>query len=237
MTKRLSKEQAAHFAAQLRIMAGLNEREPIHIKGLLVKLGILTRYRPLSENAYGLSLQTPDKRFRFMLINSNSTRGRQHFTAGHELYHLYFDPEPKPHVCKKVGEKPSVERDADLFASHLLMPSQGVLGEIPAGELRSGITISTLLRLEQLFSVSHEAMIYRLRALSVIGEAHVERFLALPISEVAIANGYDLSLYQKGNENVTLGDFGSNARKLYEMEKISEGHYLELLNQIADGNR
>ena len=56
----------------------------------------------------------------------------------------------------------------------------------------------------------------------------------LTISDEARANGYDLSLYQKGNENVTLGDFGSNARKLYEMEKISEGHYLELLNQITD---
>ena len=237
MTKRLSKEQAANFACQLRYNAGLNEREPIHIKGLLIKLGILTRYRPLSENAYGLSLMTPDKRFRFMLINSNSTRGRQHFTAGHELFHLYFDPEPKPHVCKKVGEKPSVERDADLFASNLLMPSQGILGEIPADELRKGISVSTILRLEQLFSVSHEAMVYRLRSLSIISESDIERLLGLSISDVARANGYDLSLYQKGNENVTLGDFGSNARKLYEMEKISEGHYLELLNQITDGKQ
>lgn len=237
MTKRLSKEQAANFACQLRYNAGLNEREPIHIKGLLIKLGILTRYRPLSENAYGLSLMTPDKRFRFMLINSNSTRGRQHFTAGHELYHLYFDPEPKPHVCKNDGEKPSVERDADLFASNLLMPSQGILGEIPADELRKGISVSTILRLEQLFSVSHEAMVYRLRSLSIISESDIERLLGLSISDVARANGYDLSLYQKGNENVTLGDFGSNARKLYEMEKISEGHYLELLNQITDGKQ
>jgi hypothetical protein len=114
------------------------------------------------------------------------------------------------------------------------MPSQGILGEIPADELRKGISVSTILRLEQLFSVSHEAMVYRLRALSVISESDIERLFGLTISDVARANGYDLSLYQKGNENVTLGDFGSNARKLYEMEKISEGHYLELLNQITD---
>lgn len=234
MAKRLTKDLAANYASKLRMEAGLNENEPIHVKSLLVKLGILTRYRPLSENAYGLSLQTPDKRFKFMLINSNSTRGRQHFTAAHELYHLYFDPSPMPHVCRKDGEKPQGEKDADLFASNLLMPAQGIKGEIPLNEMRNGLTVGTILRLEQLFSVSHEAMVYRLRSLSLINEFDIERFLGFTISEMARNNGYDLSLYNKGNENVTLGDFGSNARRLYELEKISEGHYLELLNQITD---
>ena len=82
-------------------------------------------------------------------------------------------------MCRKVGEKPSVERDADLFASNLLMPSQGILGEIPADELRKGISVSTILRLEQLFSVSHEAMVYRLRSLSIISESDIERLLGL----------------------------------------------------------
>lgn len=231
--KRLTKEQAAHFATHLRVKAGLNEHEPIHIKSLLVKLGILTRYRPLSDNAYGLSLQTSDKSARFMLINSNSTRGRQHFTAAHELYHLYFDPNPLPHICRKDGEKPSVERDADLFASTLLMPERGIVGEIPIEEMRNGLSVGTLLRLEQLFSVSHEAMIYRLCALCIIDKKEADTFKTFVISDVARANGYDLSLYKKGNENVTLGNFGSNARKLYDLGKISEGHYMELLNQIA----
>ena len=234
MNKRLTQEQASIFATQLRSKAGLNENEPIHIKSLLLKLGLLTRYRPLSENAYGLSLQSTDKRFGFMLINSNSTRGRQHFTAAHELYHLYFDINPKPHICTKGGDKPSAEKDADLFASNLLMPSQGIINEIPAKEIREGISIATILRLEQLFSVSHEAMVYRLKSLSLINESKVESLLALSISEVARDHGYNLDLYQGGNENTTIGNFGSNARRLYESEKISESHYLELLSLISD---
>lgn len=231
--KRLTKEQAIFFATQLRIIAGLNESEPIHVKSLLVKLGILTRYRPLSDNAYGLSLQTPDKSARFMLINCNSTRGRQHFTVAHELYHLYFDPQPVQHICRKDVEKSSAERDADLFASVLLMPERGIVGEIPADEMRVGISIATLLRLEQLFAVSNEAMINRLSDLHIISKKEAENFKKLIISDVARANGYDLSLYHRGNENVTLGNFGSNAHKLYELGKISEGHYMELLNQIS----
>lgn len=231
--KRLTKEKAELFAAQLRNMAGLNEIEPIHVKTLLVKLGILTRYRPLSENSYGLSLQTPDKSARFMLINSNSTRGRQHFTAAHELYHLYFDPNPVPHISSRGEEKSQAERDADLFASILLMPKFGIIGEISKDEMRTGLSFGTLLRLEQLFSVSNEAMIYRLLTLRIINEREADYFKGFVISDIARENGYDLSLYKKGNENVTLGDFGTNARKLYEQGKISEGHYMELLNQIS----
>jgi hypothetical protein len=42
-------------------------------------------------------------------------------------------------------------------------------------------------------------------------------------------------LYEKGNEGVVIGDFGEKARRLFELEKISEGHYVELLNMIRDG--
>ena len=42
----------------------------------------------------------------------------------------------------------------------------------------------------------------------------------------------DLSLYQPGNEGVVIGDFGEKARLLFEQERISEGHYVELLNLL-----
>ena len=47
--------------------------------------------------------------------------------------------------------------------------------------------------------------------------------------------GYDRSLYQSGNEGLIIGDFGAKARELYDKEKISEGHYMELLNMINYG--
>ena len=50
----------------------------------------------------------------------------------------------------------------------------------------------------------------------------------------AVAYGYDKSLYVGGNEGVVIGDFGEKARRLYEDGKISEGHYLELLNLWND---
>ena len=59
--------------------------------------------------------------------------------------------------------------------------------------------------------------------------------LNIPVKESAKQYGYDLSLYNSGNENLVIGDFGEKARLLYDSGKISEGHYTELLNLISNG--
>ena len=55
---------------------------------------------------------------------------------------------------------------------------------------------------------------------------------SMEIQQIAAEYGYDLALYQPGNEGVVIGDFGEKARLLFEQERISEGHYVELLNLL-----
>ena len=86
--KKLAKDVIEQLALKMRSEAGLNPAEPIHAKTLLRKLGVMVIYRPLSEKACGLSMRSADGKMKFMLINSNNSRGRQHFTIGHELFHL-----------------------------------------------------------------------------------------------------------------------------------------------------
>lgn len=225
--KRLSVTDAENLALQLRAKVGMSVGEPVNVKTLLRKLGILTWYRPLSENSYGISIKTDDALF--ILVNSNSTRGRQHFTIAHELYHLFFDEKPEPHMCG-VAKSP-VERDADSFASALLMPREGVIQEISSEEVRMHkVDLGTLIRVEQLFGVSRKAMLCRLKDLKLIDDEAFDKLGEIGVIDSAIAYGYDKSLYVGGNEGVVIGDFGEKARRLYENDKISEGHYLELLN-------
>ena len=114
--KKLTKEAIEQLALKMRLQAGLNPSEPIHTKTLLRKLGIMVIYRPLSEKACGLSMRSADGRAKFMLINSENSRGRQHFTICHELFHLYYDEEPKTHICGTPGlEKDPAEINACLF--------------------------------------------------------------------------------------------------------------------------
>ena len=234
--KKLTKEAIDQLALKMRADVGLNPGEPIHTKTLLRKLGVMVMYRPLSEKACGLSMRSTEGQMKFMLINSNNSRGRQHFTICHELFHLYYDEEPKPHICGTPGmEREPAEVNANAFASALLLPQAGVLQSIPSEEIMARhITTATMLRLEQLFGVSHQSLCYCLRHLRLLTEEELQAHLdeSMVIQDIATEYGYDLSLYQGGNEGVVIGDFGEKARKLFEQERISEGHYVELLNLL-----
>lgn len=224
--------QALECAAfQLRVRFGLNSSEAIHTKTILRKENIIAMYKPLSDKAYGLSLKCGNNRF--MLINSNSTRGRQHFTIAHELYHLYVEQNPKPHICD--GAKTKEEQCADFFASAFLMPEGGILANIPVEEvLNRNISFATIIKLEQYFSVSRSALLIRLKQLNIITTEYYEQLVQVSTKSSAKEYGYDMALYEKGNEGLVIGDFGVIARKLFDDGKISEGNYREFLNQISN---
>ena len=224
--------QAEHLALKFRMDVGLSSREPVGVKTLIRKLGILIMYRPLSPTFWGLSTGTADGRYKFILVNSNSTRGRQHFTVAHELYHLFYDNDPRPHFsCHPGKEQPEVM--ADAFAAALLMPYEGIMENIPAGEIKSRrISLGTILRMEQFYGVSHQSMTLRMKDLELITPYDCNRYNSVPISVLARDYGLDTALYEPGNENLTIGDMGMKARVLFEEEKISEGHYIEILNML-----
>lgn len=234
--KKLSLDAAEILASKFRLEIGGSSSEPLNVKSVLRKKKILTIYRPLSKESYGLSLKSKSGDC-FMLVNSNSTRGRQHFTIAHELFHLYYDENPTPHICGiNLSGVNSAEKNADLFASALLMPKEGLLLSIPAEEIADrNVKLATVIKLEHFFSVSRSSLLYRLKAIGILTEANLQSLLSISVKESAKQYGYDLSLYNSGNENLVIGDFGEKARFLYDSEKISEGHYLELLNLISNG--
>lgn len=232
---KITLDVAENCACKLRLELQLSQTEPINVKTLLRMLRIVALYKPLSDGLYGLSVKSADERFRFMLINCNSTRGRQHFTVAHELYHLYYDPNPSPHFCNEAYSDDS-ERSANLFARSLLLPRQGLIKAIPDDELQSGsVSLTTILNLEALFGVSHQMLVIRLKELKLISQSLCERLMALKIKQEASLRGFDTDLYSKGNEGLVLGDFGAKARELFEKDLISEGHYVELLRKIGYG--
>jgi len=233
--RKMSFESVENLAIKFRSENRISLTEPINMKTILRKNNIFTRYRPLSENYYGLSLKSKDDN-RFMLINSNTTRGRQHFTIAHELYHLYFDDKPLPHIATKINTSGSVaENNADMFASALLMPKEGLLQYISTEDIvNKDVNVASVLRLEQYFSVSRGAILLRLRKIGLLFENTLQSLKSISVIDSAKQYGYDVSLYNKGNENLVIGDFGEKARKLFDAEKISEGHYIELLNMISN---
>ena len=209
---------------------GLSANEPIHVKGLLLRLGVLALYKAMSPSFGGMCLRSQGED-RFMLINSQTARGRQHFTIAHELFHLYVQPveEFRPHQCMVDGVKSQAEKDADSFATVLLMPADGIRQMLTEQEIKSRyIDLGVQLRLEQYFGVSHQAMQIRLRQLGFQTENTTES-----IQLLARQYGIDDSLYRPGNDGLIIGDYGSLAKRLFDAEQISESHYLELMSKIG----
>ena len=92
--------------------------------------------------------------------------------------------------------------------------------------------MATVLKLEHYFSVSRSALLYRLLNVGLLTNAARLGLADEPVKHSALCFGYDTALYDPANEGLVIGDFGEKARSLFEQEKISEGHYWELLRKI-----
>jgi Zn-dependent peptidase ImmA (M78 family) len=226
----LSKKNVSKF----RDIAGLAPSEPLNLHALLLKLNVQTIFRPLTDSFSGMAIKIKD--FRFILVNSNHPIGRQNFTIGHELYHLYIQESFKPHRCETAHFDSKKDKDeylADVFSANLLMPEDGILELIPDDEMGPNkIKIPSLLKLEQIFGVSHSALLFRLKNIGLIDKSFLEENRN-EIMKRAKFYGFDTRLYLPGNENLYLGDLGTVSYQLFEDEKISEGHFLELIQSIG----
>jgi Zn-dependent peptidase ImmA (M78 family) len=126
------------------------------------------------------------------------------------------------------------EYNADCFASYFLMPESGILELIPDNELSSKtISLQTILKLEQYFSVSRASILVRLKMLKLLSTTQYDMLKNYKVIQTARQYGYDTSLYLEGNHNQIIGDYGEKARRLFDNEIISEGHYMELMQQIG----
>jgi Zn-dependent peptidase ImmA (M78 family) len=225
-------------ATIFRTSQGLDNKDPIRLKSLLQKANVISLFTPLSTNFSGMALKayTKDsKEVRFILINSNQSLGKQHFTICHELYHLFIQKDFTSQVCSTgLYKKDDInEYNADVFASYLLLPTEGLLENIPNDEItKRKISLKTILFIENFYSCSRRALLYRLKILKLINGEEYDIFTK-NIIKGALENGYGTELYEKGNQKVVIGDYGTLARSFFDKEKISETHYYSLLTDLG----
>ena len=219
-------------AISLRRKFGIDDHSKVDVFELINSITNLTLvFYPLQDKISGMSSKVTDKQ-KLLVINSTHTYGRQRFTASHELYHQYFQPNFRSVICSSDldGEKDEEEQNADAFASYFLAPYDAlnnyILFELEKvkGE---NIVLSDIVNIEQHFGISRGATIYRL-----IGEG----YLPYPcpdeyknqIIQSAKNFGYDIDLYVPLPEEKQYGTSGSYlnlAKELFDNDKISDGKY------------
>lgn len=227
------KTELSTKAAYIRKVLGADNSSPIDLFALVQSIEALTLILyPLGQNISGICYKS--RYSQVIVINSSMSIGRQRFSLAHELYHLYFDPEHTTVVSQtQIGAGDQREKAADHFASYLLMPPVALYEKIGMMKKTSKEkwSLEEVIRLEQYFGVSHQAMLYRLQQDGEIN-SHQAEAMRLGIVSAARRRGYDVTLYGSAPDHrkkKVFGHYIQLADELMEQEIISRGKYEELL--------
>lgn len=190
---------------------------------------------PLSERISGMCTKVGGDII--ICINSGTSYGRQRFTLAHELYHVLYEDLQGQVVCNMVisEEQTDSEREADMFASFLLMPFDALYQMSEKNDFKW--TLERVIDAEQFFQVSHMAILFRLQNDRFITPQEVSQFRNVTISREAALLGYGKELYQSAAESkryFTTGEYVRKIEKLANEGVISNGKKEELL---LDGYR
>lgn len=229
----IDKMDLSNKASSIRRYLGEDELSPIDIFSLTQSIRALTFvFYPLGNNISGACFK--NKLSSIIAINSDMSIGRQRYSLAHELYHFYFDQNDSTTVCSsKIGGENENEKKADQFASYFLMPSAALYDAIQKYKkgTNTQLSINEIIRLEQYFGVSHQAMLFRLQEEGEISSAHASSMQAGIIS-LATRLGFDISLYKPSPEEKkirVIGHYIYQAENLLHENVISNGKYEELL--------
>ncbi|MFP5522055.1 ImmA/IrrE family metallo-endopeptidase [Peptococcus simiae] len=222
-------------ASNLREQLGEDAFSPIDIFSLVQSIDTLTLILyPLGKNISGVCYKGDSSSA--IIINSDMSLGRQRFSLAHELYHLFYDEATKPTVSlEKIGSGGESEKKADMFASYFLMPSAGLYKRIEKYKQKYGrnkLSIEEIIKWEQYYGVSHQAMLYRLQNEPSLHIYIDEEIKNVGVVSLAKSLGYSADLYlpsPKEKKILVLGHYVNQAKELLDQDKISCGKYEELL--------
>ena len=229
----INKMEISNKATFIRKKFGEDSSSPIDVFLFAQTISSLTLvFYPLGKNISGACLKNVSSSV--IAVNSGMSLGRQRFSLAHELYHYFFDADISSTVCSsKIGLGNENEKKADQFASYFLIPPAALYESIQSfkqGEERN-LSVKEIVKLEQYFGVSHQAMLVRLQEEGEIVSLEAKK-LQHGIINYASVLGFDISLYKSSPEykkKYVLGHYIVQAEHLLESQIISNSKYEELL--------
>lgn len=217
-------------AIELRKRFGEDENSFVDVfamAGQITDLSIVMY--PMGERISGICIKSEGANV--IAVNSLMSYGRQRFSLAHELYHLIFDETEGVSISSKSLETDNEkERIADKFASYFLAPYNALRNAV-LKKKNGELTLKDVISLEQIFGVSHKAMLRRLVDDGFLKESDVEKMTGSVIAH-AKRYGYSDKLYLPSDENLrkkTYGNYIVQAETLKNNGTISVGKYEELL--------
>lgn len=158
--RRARGERAEEVAALARMHFGLSEREPVHdVCGLLESQGVKVRAVQVANDAFlGLSV-AGDEGAPAVVVNTWERLAVEHwiYSAVHELAHLVLHLGAYDVSVEEEDE--AQEREAEVFASHFLMPEDVFWREWSDA---AGLSLlDRVIKVKRVFRVSWRVVVYR----------------------------------------------------------------------------
>ena len=131
-----------------------------------------------------------------ILVNVDTTPGRQAFTLAHEFAHALYHYRT-PGIVSRSDEKPPIERFADAWAAHFLVPGKAIRQQLKRlnGEARVRDAFQAMW-LARYFRVSYNTMLIRLRAERLIDQFAYEEWRSYSVSDLAQRLGLPVEEYK-----------------------------------------
>ena len=217
----------------------MGETQPIDILRVLWSWECISVVRtPFGESSRASGLFVRKNDSVLMVLNSGRTLGHQFFTAAHELHHVRFIKEMTGRACTAMqfSEKQPDEMDADRFAAHLLLPRAGIDAMLAKHATDEGPSWPTILRLEQYFGVSHEAMLWRLLDVGYFNSRKQMEEYRPGVIRQARMLGYDTRIYRSDGAHEVLSSVPEKISAALREGLISRGWANELLDAMGIDN-
>ncbi|WP_020525146.1 helix-turn-helix domain-containing protein [Catelliglobosispora koreensis] len=150
-------DSPSEIAQRVRRDWGLGDKPVGNLVAAIEAAGGIVLERDFATRELDAISQWPQDRVPMMLLNPDAPADRFRFSLAHELGHLLMHHEP--------GSTPLQERQADEFASALLMPASAIRHELRQGT----VDLGRLAELKPVWGASMSALARRaldLRALS-----------------------------------------------------------------------
>ena len=125
-----------------------------------------------------------------LLVNSDTTPGRQAFTLAHEFAHALFHY-PSRGLISWKGVRDPREKFADVFAAHFLVPTKQLKELVEDEKGRGWPDPYEALQLASYFRVSYATLLYRLFEEKIIEEDTYEWLKGFSPSQMAFYLGMD----------------------------------------------
>lgn len=137
-----------------------------------------------------------------ILINAETSRGRQTFTMAHEFAHALFHYGDCSCIVSQYGDSSSREQFADSFASHFLAPAKGLKAIVEKNF--NPLDERAALVLSHYYGVSYAFMLNRLAFQGLIEQQQKLQWQKLSPRALAANVGLDQNLF-KTRTNIELG--------------------------------